>query len=223
MTQSVVNTGHVPSEQADCDDIPRRPWRFAVKKTMVRALLACLMLAVPAALVSGPASAQACVAPPGYAVQATLTADPPEITGGQTTNLVGTGFLADCDVNLSYNPEIGVVRTDADGNFTYPWVTTCNDVGNRTVTATDGTNTLTTPVNILQGTCANTGGTGTGTGQGGGGSGSGGGGAGSGGGGTSTLPRTGSDFAPLLRVGVVMLALGAIAVFTARRRNEASA
>jgi hypothetical protein len=56
----------------------------------------------------------------------------------------GTGFIAGGKVTITYDDTVvGTATTDDDGNFSANFTTPPSMAGNHTVTATDGTNTLT--------------------------------------------------------------------------------
>jgi uncharacterized membrane protein YgcG len=180
--------------------------RQTLPATVVALALACLCL-----LAGAPASAQ-----DDYSATATLTVDRPTLSCGEVATLTGVGFLVDADVTLSYGgATIGVVHTDANGNFVFPWTTPAGLTGPQVVRAVDGANDLNVSLTL---TCGGVeGGGGGGGGGASGGSGSAGGGSGGGGG----LPATGSDrTGPMLRLGVLLLGAGALLVTGTKRRTR---
>lgn len=113
-----------------------------------------------------------------------------EPNGSMTLN--GTGFIPGATVEISIDGEpIGSTTVRPDGSFSFNFTAPPN-VGPYQISATDGTNDLTTTFRVETG--------------------------GGGGGGGGGLPYTGTSSTPwLIRVGVGLLAVGA--VFVALVRN----
>jgi hypothetical protein len=104
-----------------------------------------LMVAIAALTLLGMGSA----AHAQYQGDATLTVSDPSPTCGETVVITGTGFLPNAEVVLSIgDTEIGTVTSDAEGNFTFDYVTSCAATGNVVITATDGTNVLTVSLTV---------------------------------------------------------------------------
>lgn len=152
-------------------------------------LIAVLALALP----STAAMAQS------YPDTPTLTVDQTVVPPCTTVVLTGTGFLPNTLVTITVGGTvIGTVTTDADGNYTFPYTISCSEVDGAvlTFTASDGTNVLSVSVTIEAAAVTTTTAGGT-------------------------LPKTGASdtTALLVRVSVVLVAMGGILVLATRRRR----
>lgn len=163
-----------------------------------KALVAALVAVLSVVLMTTAVEAQQ------YPQQPTVTVDTPTVVQGGNVTISGTGWDPNCNVVLSYNPVIGEAPVDADGNFTFVWNTAGVPVGTHTITVTQpcSDQTLQVEVTVLAPGTSTTPTTTTGT-----------------------LPRTGTDSTGmLLRGGLVLLALGGLALLAGRRmRNDAAA
>jgi len=155
-------------------------------------LIAILALALPA----GVAFAQS------YPSTPTLTVDQPVVPPCTKIVLTGTGFLPNTVVTITVDGTVvGTVTTDDQGSYTFPYTVSCSEVDGAVLTFTgnDGTNILSVSVRIEAAAATPT----TAAGN---------------------LPKTGaSDTTMLLvRVSVVLVAVGGILVLaTSRRRAHA--
>lgn len=169
---------------------------FRAPKVLVAGLVAIVSLLA----FSTAASAQ-------YQTQPTVTVDRPVVVQGESVTISGADWDPACNVVLSYNPVIGEAAVDADGNFSYVWDTTGVPNGVHTVTISQpcSDQTLQVQVSVVAPGSSVTPGVTPGT--------------------TGTLPRTGSDSTGmLLRGGLVLLAIGGLALLAGRRwRNESPA
>ncbi|MGZ4730281.1 MAG: hypothetical protein ACXWB2_21410 [Acidimicrobiales bacterium] len=159
-------------------------------------LIALLAVALPATA----ASAQS------YPDTPTLTVDRPVVPPCTTVVLTGTGFLPDTLVTITVDGKvIGTVMTDDQGNYTFTYTVPCSEVDGAVLTFTgnDGTNILSVSVTIEAAAVSTTSTTASTS-------------------STGTLPRTGaSDTTMLLiRVSVVLVAVGAILVLATNRRKR---
>jgi len=157
-------------------------------------LVALMALVVPATA----ATAQS------YPSTPTLTVDQTVVPPCTTVTLTGTGFLPDTVVTITVGGTVvGTVTTDDQGNYTFTYTVSCSEVDGAvlTFTASDGTNVLSVAVTIEAAAVTSTTAAGT-------------------------LPRTGaSDTTMLLiRVSIVLVAVGGILVLATsrRKRNHAS-
>ncbi len=153
-------------------------------------LLVMLALALPATA----AMAQS------YPDTPTLTVDQPVVPPCTTIVLTGTGFLPNALVTITVDGKVvGTVTTDADGNYTFPYTISCSEVDGAVLTFTgnDGTNILSVSVTIEAAAVTTTTASGT-------------------------LPKTGASNATmmLIRVSVVLVALGGILVLATSRRKR---
>ena len=152
-----------------------------------------LALALPA----GAAFAQS------YPSTPTLTVDQTVVPPCTTVVLTGTGFLPDAVVTITVDGTVvGTVTTDDQGNYTFPYTVSCSAVDGAVLTFTgdDGTNILSVSVRIEAAAVTTTTASGS-------------------------LPKTGaSDTTMLLvRVSVVLVAVGGILVLAANRRKRSNA
>jgi LPXTG-motif cell wall-anchored protein len=144
-----------------------------------------------ALLVAAPAaSAQ------GYPGGPTLVVSDVNPVCGEAITISGTDFLPDATVTVSFNQAVvGTTVSDSAGNWSFPYAIACTAVGRATISATDGVNVLGISLTVRadgetrQVPAA-----------------------------VGTLPRTGSDNTNLIRIGVVLLAVGGMAVLATRKR-----
>ncbi len=134
-----------------------------------------------------------------YPSTPTLTVDQPVVPPCTTIVLTGTGFLPDTLVTITVDGTvIGTVMTDDQGNYTFTYTVSCSAVDGAvlTFTANDGTNILSVSVTIEAAAVTTTT--------------------------AGSLPKTGaSDTTMLLvRVSVVLVAVGGILVLAAGRRRR---
>jgi LPXTG-motif cell wall-anchored protein len=112
---------------------------------------------------------------------------------GSTDVASGTGFTPDTTVTVTLGAEVlGSVLVASDGTFSlsYTTPTTC---GSYTLTATNGIESQTTTLTVACAAAVTTG----------------------------SLPYTGNDSSlPLAQIGAGLLAVGAVAVFGVRKRNQ---
>jgi LPXTG-motif cell wall-anchored protein len=161
----------------------------------MRRLVAVLALALFAVLAPSTAAfAQ-------YSNVPTLTINTPTTTPCSQVVIKGTGFLPNHEVTITADGVVvGTVMSDANGDFTFTYTVPCNAVdGEIEFKANDGTNVLTVKVNVVvSGTSATPAPTGT-------------------------LPKTGSSNTQnLLRIGVLLIAVGGMVVIATRRRSSRS-
>ena len=165
-----------------------------------KALVAALVAVLSIVLMTSAVEAQV------YPTQPTVTVDTPAVVQGENVTISGTGWDPACAVILSYNPVIGEATVNPDGTFTFVWNTAGVPVGPQTVTVTQPCSgqSLQVEVTVLAPGSSTTPTSPTTTG---------------------TLPRTGTDSTGmLLRGGLVLLALGGLALLAGRRmRNDATA
>jgi LPXTG-motif cell wall-anchored protein len=111
---------------------------------------------------------------------------------GSSDVLSGTGFTPDTTVTVTLGTEVlGEVLVAADGTFSLSY-TVPTACGSYTLTATNGIETQTTTLTVA--CAAST---------------------------TGSLPYTGNDSSlPLAQIGAGLLAVGAVAVFGVRKRNQ---
>jgi len=147
---------------------------------------------------ASPASAQT----GDYGGGATLVCAPCTIFVGENTTVTGTGYLPNATVTLTIDGEFWTtVVTDDTGSFSLPFRADSRPAdGFLTFVGTDGTNTLTTVVEVLDRSTTTTRPAAS----------------------SGSLPRTGSDAGGLVRVAVVVLVLGAGLVLISRRTQRAS-
>jgi LPXTG-motif cell wall-anchored protein len=123
---------------------------------------------------------------------------------GGTVVIVGQGFLPNSTVTVTVasDPYVaGTPLSDANGDFTLEFAAP-TEVGQHTVTATDGTNTIVVPFEVAANGAVTTGTPIAVTPSG-------------------TLPYTGSDSSlPVAQGGAMLVAAGAVIVFTVRKRNQ---
>ncbi len=160
----------------------------------LRAAAALLIAVLALALPAGAAFAQS------YPSTPTLTVDQPVVPPCTTVVLTGTGFLPNTVVTISVDGKvIGTVTTDDQGNYTFPYTISCSEVDGAVLTFTgnDGTTILSVSVRIEAAAVTTTTATGS-------------------------LPKTGaSDTTMLLiRVSVVLVAIGGILVLATSRRRR---
>lgn len=164
---------------------------------------------------AGVAGAQAtsddCINLVTYEATASIGATPATVTAGQVVTVSGSGFPPNYPLTIFLNgTEIRQITTDANGAFSFPYTTTSADAGRQLRFTVDFCNAaLSTTVTVSS--------TGSGSSTG---AGSGSTGAGSG---SSSLPATGSDSADLARIGVLLVAGGALAIAATRRRHQEKA
>lgn len=165
-----------------------------------KALVAALLAVLSVVMMTTAVEAQQ------YPVQPTVTVDRPAVVQGENVTISGTGWSPECNVVLSYNPVIGEATVNPDGTFTFVWNTAGVPVGPQTVTITQPCTgqSLQVQVTVMAPGSSTTPSQPTQTG---------------------TLPRTGTDSTGmLLRGGLVLLALGGLALLAGRRmRSDATA
>ena len=165
---------------------------------------------------AGVAGAQAtsddCINLVTYEATATIGATPATTTAGQVITVSGSGFPANYELKVFLNgTEIRKVTTDASGSFSFPYTTTAAEAGRQLRFTVDFCNAaLSTAVTVS----STSGGSSTGAS---------GGSTSTGSTGSSSLPATGSDSADLARIGVLLVAGGALAIAATRRRNQSKA
>jgi hypothetical protein len=162
----------------------------------VRVATALLIALLAVALPAAGAGAQS------YPDTPTLTVDQPVVPPCTTVILTGTGFLPDTLVTITVDGTvIGTVMTDENGNYTFPYTVSCSEVDGAVLTFTgdDGTNILSVNVTIEAGAVTTTT--------------------------AGTLPRTGSSDTTtlLIRLSVVLVAVGGILVLATSRRRRSHA
>ena len=162
----------------------------------LRATAALLIALLAVALPATAAVAQS------YPSTPTLTVDQPVVAPCTTIVLTGTGFLPDTLVTITVDGKvIGTVMTDGQGNYTFTYTVSCSEVDGAVLTFTgnDGTNVLSVSVTVEAAAVTTTT--------------------------AGTLPKTGaSDTTMLLvRVSVVLVAVGGILVLAASRRKRGHA
>jgi hypothetical protein len=152
-----------------------------------------------------------------YATTASIGSTPASVAAGAVIQVSGSGFPANYPLVIFLNgTKIRDITTDATGAFSFPYTTTSAEAGRQLLFSTNFcAKTLTTIVEVSSTTGSNTGG---GTSSGGGGTS----GTGTSGTGSTSLPPTGADSADVARIGVLLLAGGAVAVAATRRRRQAN-
>jgi hypothetical protein len=170
-------------------------------------LVVALLATVAIALFGSPAHAQP---PSGYAAPGTLVLDQSLTQQGCSVGATATGFLPNSDVAFSLGAtSVGTRRTDANGTATITFSVPSNfPASNASVvavgTGADGTPlTLTAALAVRTGPCAGGGGNTAG-----------------GGTGSGSLPRTGSNSEVLLRLGVLLVAVGGTLTLATRKRSR---
>jgi len=159
----------------------------------LRVLSSLLIALLALALPATVASAQT------YPSTPTLTVDQPVVPPCTTIILTGTGFLPNTLVTITVDGKvIGTVMTDDTGSYTFPYTISCSEVDGAVLTFTgnDGTNILSVSVTI-KATVTTTAAPGT-------------------------LPRTGASDTTtfLLRLSILLVAVGGLIVVATRRRNR---
>lgn len=163
---------------------------------------------------AGVAGAQAtsddCINLVTYEATATIGATPATVTAGQVITVSGSGFPPNYPLTIFLNgTEIRKLTTDATGSFSFPYTTTSAEAGRQLRFTVDFCNVaLSTTVTV---STASSGGSTTGAG------------GGTTGTGSTSLPATGSDSADLARVGILLVAGGALAIAATRRRHQEKA
>ena len=203
--QTVPSARPRPPDQISTESSSRMRANRSLR-TAAALLIAALALAL--ALPAGAAFAQT------YPNTPTLTVDQPVVPPCTTVVLTGTGFLPNAVVTISVDGKvIGTVTTDDQGNYSFPYTVSCSEVDGAVLTFTgdDGTNILSVSVTIEAAVVTTTAGGSPTT------------------SGSSTtsgvLPRTGaSDTTMLLiRISVVLVAVGGILVLATSRRKRSDA
>ncbi len=148
-----------------------------------------------------------------YPPQPSVVIDQPIVTEGGIVTLTGSGFLPNSliEVYLASGPEgsserilLGTTMSDSDGNFSFQWDTAGYSPGTYTLIATDGVNSATTQVMVTAAgeqavvTPARTGGGAPPAAVG------------------RTLPVTGGVGGVVLRLGIVLLTIGGLAMVASR-------
>jgi LPXTG-motif cell wall-anchored protein len=122
---------------------------------------------------------------------------------GGTVIIQGSGFLpnAPVTVTVASDPYVaGTPMTDGSGTFSLSFAAP-TEVGQHTITATDGTNTISIPFEVSASGAATTGTPAVTPG--------------------GTLPYTGNDSSiPVAQTGALLVAGGAVIVFTVRKRQQ---
>jgi hypothetical protein len=151
-----------------------------------------------------------------YTPDAVVLVDSPSVPSGNTVIISGSGFTPFADVYLYLSPAgvlvegrsigdpgvlIGVVTTDANGDWTFAWDTTGIAPGEYVITATDGLVTATTMVTVTGASPSATGPQPVGPGG-------------------SGLPQSGGVSDLPVRLGVVLLVSGALVQLALRRRSK---
>jgi LPXTG-motif cell wall-anchored protein len=133
----------------------------------------------------------------------TITINNITVLPGGTVIIAGQGFLPNSTVTVTVasDPYVaGTPLSDANGDWTLSFAAP-TEVGSHTITATDGTNTLSIPFEVSAAGAATTGAPAVTPG--------------------GTLPYTGSDSSlPVAQGGAMLVAAGAVIVFTVRKRNQ---
>jgi LPXTG-motif cell wall-anchored protein len=161
-----------------------------------------------------------------YADNPTLTTNPGTVSAGQQITINGTGFPPNSEVPLSVGGvQIGVAQTDANGNFSFPYVVPAGTPnGTLAVTALCGDVTVSSNVNVVSAATTSTSIRVTTTISGGGtAGGSTAGGSSSSGSSSGNLPSTGADTLRLLSVAVALIMAGGLIVLAVRKRNSRAA
>jgi len=161
---------------------------------VIAALLMVFGLFAATSVLAGPAGAL------DYPGKSTLTVNDPTPKCGQTVDVVGTGFLPDTLVTVTVGGKVvGTITTDDQGSFTFPYVVPdpCVDGEQQTITATDGTNTLTVDITLSATTATTLAPSGN-------------------------LPRTGSSDTTLhlVQLSVLLIAVGGVLLVATRKRRH---
>lgn len=169
-------------------------------RMITRALLAPLVLFGGLMFVIPTAHAQdQAECTPAYEGSLTFAADPTVAQPGETVTLSGEGWPPNSLVPLTFNGQsIGDAETDDSGSFTFDYVIPAGtSAGEQEFAATcDEAVVLTQTIQIV--TAATT----TVT--------------------PAQLPATGSDSAPLVQIGLVLIVVGGLAAFLAARRRRSA-
>ena len=163
-----------------------------------------LLLVALIALAAFGVAAPAANADDSYTGTCGITLSPTTVTPGETVTITATGFNAGAVVTFtSDSVEIGTAVADDHGVATFPWVVPADyALGSHTIHA-DGDG-CTDPANVAELTVVSAvDQTQTTT-------------------DTGTLPRTGNDYSNLLRIGVLLIAAGALVVLATRKRSNQS-
>lgn len=161
-----------------------------VRATLGATLLAlALIVAIPSV-----ASAAPCVIDEEYSGGTTVTTDPSgTVAPGETIDIIGTGFPADCEVDIVIDGTVvGTVTTNADGSFSFPYTIPADFLGTLTIVISAGDFSQTITLQVAQPT-------------------------------TTTLQQltpTGSDSTGIAGFGIALVAAGGLLVLLARKRRE---
>lgn len=185
--------------------------------SILKLVAVAVFVAALSATGAGTAGAQSAEICEVYAATASIGSTPASVAAGQVIQVSGSGFPGNYDLVIFLNgTKIRDITTDAAGFFSFPYTTTSAEAGRQLLFSTNFcAKTLTTIVEVSSTTGSNTGG---GTSSGGGSTG----GTGSTGTGSTSLPPTGADSADFARIGVLLVAGGAVAVAATRRRRQAN-